>query len=80
LDDSQLEQLVAATGFDAMKQELTANPRSFHLNPSVYFRSGTVDSWRQELSEAAAARIDAATATHWGASPVRDRLARYLPG
>jgi Sulfotransferase domain/GAF domain len=79
LDDSQLEQVVAATGFEAMKQELTANPRSFHLNPSVYFRAGTVDSWRRELSEAAVARIDAATARLWGASPLRDRLARYLP-
>jgi len=80
LDDDQLEQVVTATDFAAMKQELTANPRSFHLNPSVYFRAGTVDSWRQELSEAAAARIDQATATLWGESPVRERLARYLPG
>jgi len=79
LDEAQLEALIAATGFAAMKQELTTNPRSFHLNPTVYFRAATTDSWRQELSERAAARIDAFTAQLWGASRVRERLQRYLP-
>ncbi|MBM5799411.1 MAG: GAF domain-containing protein [Cyanobacteria bacterium K_DeepCast_35m_m2_023] len=78
LDDQQIEALVAATGFDAMKREMTDNPRSFHLNPTVYFRAGTTDSWRQELSERAAERIDAATDQLWGASPVRAQLERYL--
>jgi len=80
LDGAQLDELAQATGFAAMKQELTSNPRSFHLNPSVYFRAGTVDSWRQELSEAAAARIDAATQQRWGASAHAPTLSRYLAG
>ena len=80
LDQAQLEALAEATGFDAMKQEMTANPRSFHLNPSVYFRAGTVDSWRRELCDAAAARIDAATQERWGRSPHAARLSRYLQG
>ena len=80
LDRAQLELLAAATGFDAMKQELTSNPRSFHLNPSVYFRAGTVDSWRRELSDVSAARIDAATRQVWGSSPHAARLSRYLEG
>ena len=78
LDRPQLQALAEATGFDAMKQEMTSNPRSFHLNPSVYFRAGTVDSWRRELSETAAARIDAATQQLWGGSPHAGLLSRYL--
>ncbi|MFO0003849.1 MAG: sulfotransferase domain-containing protein, partial [bacterium] len=56
LDPQQAIAIAASTGFDAMKQALTAHPGSFHLNPSIYFRAGTTDDWRQHLSPAAEAR------------------------
>ena len=64
--DGLIEEVVRSTEFKRMKQEITQNPQSFHLNPKVYFRSGTTNDWEQHLSPLAVAAIDAKTKELWG--------------
>ena len=78
LEPQVLEAIAASTGFETMKQQLSANPGSFHLNPAVYFRSGTTDDWRQHLSPAAEALIRATCLERWGAHADQPLLAPYL--
>lgn len=78
LTAEQVEAVAAATEFDTMKSEISANPRSFHLNPQLYFRSGTVDSWSRELSPAAIEAINAATRQRWGGGHGGGMLERYV--
>lgn len=78
LDPQQAIAIAASTGFDSMKQALTANPGSFHLNPSIYFRAGTTDDWRQHLSPAAEARIVAACRQRWAGREQDPLLGPYL--
>lgn len=65
LDPGRCAELCRITEFDVMKEDISRDPRSFHLNPSVFFRSGKVDDWKNHLSPAAAARIDLKTAEVW---------------
>ena len=63
-----LRNIALSTEFNTMKQEVTANPQSFHLNPKVYFRSGTTNDWEQKLSDIAIAAIDEKTRSRWAGS------------
>ena len=58
LSETKLAQIAHSTEFKKMKDEVTKNPQSFHLNPKVYFRSGTTNDWEQKLSDEAIAAID----------------------
>jgi hypothetical protein len=78
LEPSQATAIAASTEFQTMKQELSSNPGSFHLNPSIYFRSGTTDDWRQQLSPAAQARIREATRRRWAGREEHPVLGPYL--
>lgn len=70
--------IAAASEFNAMKEDITANPRSFHLNPQLYFRSGTTDDWKQKLTPHAIRTIDDATHRHWGSGPAAQTMRRYI--
>jgi len=59
-------EIIASTEFNKMKKEISENPQSFHLNPKVYFRSGTTNDWEAHLSEQAVAAIDQKTRSLWG--------------
>ena len=65
-DAAQIAAIAAATGFDAMKEEMTHNPRSFHFSPAVFFRAGTTRDWEAHLSADVVARIDAKSSSVWG--------------
>lgn len=58
--------IAAATDFKKMKDEVTSNPQSFHLNPKVYFRSGTTNDWESKLSDPAIAAIEEKSRIKWG--------------
>ena len=62
-----LERVAQSTEFSKMKKEISDNPQSFHLNPKVYFRSGTVNDWEHHLSHVAVDAINAKTNELWGA-------------
>jgi len=68
LSPESVARVVERTAFDAMKEDMTKNPQTFHFKPEVFFRAGTTDDWRNHLTEAEAARIDAKTAQAWGGS------------
>ena len=70
--------IAAASEFNAMKEDITSNPRSFHLNPQLYFRSGTTDDWKQKLTPHAMRVIDEATRRHWGNGLAARTMQRYL--
>lgn len=78
LTEAQRQGIAASTEFNAMKREITANPGSFHLNPAVYFRSGTTDDWSQHLSPTAEARIAAACRERWAGHEQHPLLGPYL--
>ena len=61
-----IEEVIHSTDFNRMKKELSDNPQSFHLNPKVYFRSGTTNNWEQHLSPLAVDAINAKTQALWG--------------
>lgn len=63
--DDQLARIAEATEFKKMKDEVTNNPQSFHLNPKVYFRSGTTNDWEKKLSDIAIAAIDEKSRARW---------------
>ena len=63
--EDALARIAEATEFKKMKDEVTSNPQSFHLNPKVYFRSGTTNDWEQKLSDAAIAAIDEKSRAKW---------------
>lgn len=73
----ELEAIAATTDFGAMKQHISRDRGSFHFNPATFFRSGTVDSWRQELAPSSIEAIDAATREHWGGRRGGVVLERY---
>lgn len=64
--EQAIRNIVESTEFNRMKKEITENPQSFHLNPKVYFRSGTTDDWQTHLSPQAIAAIDEKTRAIWG--------------
>ncbi|MFM8604173.1 MAG: sulfotransferase domain-containing protein [Cyanobium sp.] len=74
----QRDAIAASTGFETMKREISANPGSFHLNPAVYFRSGTTNDWSQHLSAAAEARIAATCRERWAGLEEHPLLGGYL--
>ena len=78
LPSERTEAIAAATDFQAMKQGITANPGSFHLNPKLYFRAGTTDNWRQHLSPRAEALVAAAAREHWAGFEEHPLLGDYL--
>ena len=61
-----------------MKQGITANPGSFHLNPKLYFRAGTTDNWRQHLSPRAEALVVEAAQQQWAGMEEHPLLGSYL--
>lgn len=63
--EDQLDRIAASTDFNTMKAEVTANPQSFHLNPKVYFRSGTTRDWETQLSALSIAAIDEKSRRVW---------------
>lgn len=78
LDHGQAQAIAASTDFEAMKQQISERPGSFHLNPQVYFRAGTKDNWRQHLSPAAEATIAAACRRRWAGRELDPVLGPYL--
>ncbi|MFM2207097.1 MAG: hypothetical protein RL213_1072 [Bacteroidota bacterium] len=62
----QLSAITAATGFDAMKKEMTVNPQSFHFNPQKFFRAGKTDDWNDKLTEDQIDRINKKSEKVWG--------------
>ena len=65
LTAEQREHIAHRTEFDVMKDEMTTNPQSFHLNPHVFFRSGKTRDWEDQLSAAAVHAIDQKTRRVW---------------
>ncbi|WP_413441768.1 sulfotransferase domain-containing protein [Synechococcus sp. MIT S1220] len=65
LSADRAAEIAAATEFQTMKQGITANPGSFHLNPKLYFRAGTTDNWRQHLSPYAEKLVVNAARQQW---------------
>jgi hypothetical protein len=63
-----VDAIARATGFDAMKEEMTVDPRSFHFKPEVFFRAGTTRDRETQLPASVVDRIDAKTAWAWGGS------------
>ena len=63
-----ISRVVERTGFEAMKDEMTRNPQTFHFRPEVFFRAGTTDDWRRQLPVEVAARIGAKTERVWAGS------------
>ena len=78
LDPKRAEAITASTGFQSMKQALSNNPGSFHLNPQIYFRAGTTDDWRQHLSSRAEATIAAAVRQRWAGLEDHPLIGPYL--
>ena len=78
LKPQQAEAIAAGTEFQTMKQGITANPGSFHLNPKIYFRAGTTDNWRQHLSPGAEALVAKAAREQWAGMEKHPLLAGYL--
>ena len=68
LSPESVARVVERTAFDAMKEEMTKKPQTFHFKPEVFFRAGKTDDWQNHLTEEQAARIDAKTAKAWGGS------------
>lgn len=68
LPDEAIARVVARTRFESMRDELTANPRTFHFRPEVFFRAGTTSDWQNHLTPELAARIDAKTRLAWAGS------------
>jgi len=78
ISEEKVAAIAAASEFNAMKEDITANPRSFHLNPQLYFRSGTTDDWKQKLTPTAIRKIDEATQRLWTSGPAAQTMQRYL--
>ena len=70
LNETQINQIAAATEFNTMKKELTENPQSFHFNPQTFFRAGKSDDWVDKLNSDQIARIDQKTISVWGNTSV----------
>lgn len=68
LDTLRCRELCRQTEFDAMREDISQNPRSFHFNPKVFFRSGTIDDWVSQIPASLAERIDRKTEKCWGGS------------
>lgn len=68
LSRSQIENVVASTEFNTMKQGIMENPGSFHFNPNTFFRSGKTNDWVTQLSEESIQKIDAKTESVWSES------------
>ena len=65
--EQQVFEVAASTEFNTMKESIRNNPGSFHFNPDRFFRSGKTEDWKEQLSEADIAAINAKTAQQWGA-------------
>lgn len=68
LSDESFARVVARTRFESMREELTANPQTFHFRPEVFFRAGTPSDWQNHLTPDLAARIDGKTRKAWAGS------------
>ena len=68
LEPSRCRELCRQTEFDAMREDISQNPRSFHFNPKVFFRSGKIDDWMSQIPATLAQRIDEKTEAYWGGS------------
>lgn len=66
LQENQYEKIIEATDFNKMKNEITANPQSFHFNPQTFFRSGTCYDWMEKLTEDQIIKINDKTSKFWG--------------
>lgn len=68
LDMSRCRELCKQTKFEAMREDISRNPRSFHFNPRLFFRSGKIDDWMSQIPASLAQRIDEKTEAYWGGS------------
>jgi hypothetical protein len=66
LNEVQYEQIIEATEFNKMKQEISENPQSFHFNPQTFFRSGKCYDWMEKLNPNQIDQIDTKTKAIWG--------------
>ena len=75
LTTDQRDRVAASTEFNTMKQSILKNPGTFHFNAERFFRSGTTDDWKKQLTPQQMAAIDRKTERDWGnlSAPQRDR-------
>lgn len=66
LTDKRKESIAASTTFQSMKKSLTKDPKSFHLDPKAFFRSGQTKDWEQHLSNNVIKAINRKTNRTWG--------------
>lgn len=78
LNSTAAAAIVASTDFGRMKQDLSANPGSFHFDPEVFFRAGRCDNWREHLSPNAEALVMTACRRGWAGHGHHPVLAPYL--
>lgn len=66
ISENELLGIIAKTEYDRMKEEITVNPQSFHLNPQSFFRQGKSYGWVDELSKKQIQKIESKTQQIWG--------------
>ena len=66
LDAGTRQAIAESTEFKTMKEKITRDPGTFHLNPKVYFRAGQTRDWEGRLSPLAVEAIDQKTQAVWG--------------
>jgi hypothetical protein len=78
LSQKRMQEIISATEFSKMKQEMTHNPQSFHFNPNTFFRQGKSYGWMEKLPKEIISKIDEKSRKIWGeqnlASPVLPHL------
>jgi len=70
--------IASSSEFSSMKNEISSNPRSFHIDPNLYFRTGTTDGWKDKLPPSAIKKINNLTQLAWGAGSLSKTMMRYL--
>ena len=79
LPEERLIAIAAGTDFEAMKQEMKVNPRSFHFNPDVFFRQGRTDGWSDQLTADLARRVVEKSEAKWGPDQISSPNFTGLP-
>lgn len=76
LTTDQRDRVAASTEFNTMKQSILKNPGTFHFNAERFFRSGTTDDWKEQLTPQQVAAIDRKTRRDWGnlSAPLLDHI------
>ena len=66
LSRGRMQSIADSTEFKTMKKSITEDPKSFHLNPKTFFRSGRTRDWEEHLSPGAIDAINVKTRSLWG--------------